>query len=491
MEIISKKTNADRLEALARDPVLFARETGFDPRPSQIRLLRSPLEQLISISSKARQVGATTTIAIWIAWSMLVKPDGWTAFVVAPNEDQGKIVLDKVYECYEATSLIKDNLKGAKKNDTLFRLSRRRNKTELLLIGDSGGKSRVGHTLKGGNGILLYEEYNEIPKVREVTSHLNPMTAWNEGGIIYNGTKAGFSGPYYDKYQFIKNQIEAGNPRYRIFNFPLREFIKRPGRAGIGVDWLKERKAEEPEHVWRREYLGLFAEAANSFFPEKDVRLAWQTFDDENITWDKSRPLVCGIDFGLRDRTAVIFAQDNIVDDRLEIVGVFTFRLPEHCKDADQPVNNYDGVVKAVCALRDRGYDPVVMYADKANKGGVYSDILKNVHGFNVEERAWQTNAAKTQALRSLANLIKSGRFLFPRNETLLFELNRYSPIEDPETGKYKFKDHNDDCISAMALMSEYLARDELPIYSAVSLGEPQLETTNGDMEPMALSFVA
>jgi hypothetical protein len=477
MEIINRPTKAEQLERIALDPVAFATETGLDytPRPSQQRMLRSPLDRLISITSKRRQIGATTTLAHWVAWSMLVKRSGWKAYVVAPNEFQSGNVLELVHSIYDQTPLIRDNLTGAKKNDTVFALRKKNTKTELLLVGDTGGKGRVGASIKDHNGILVYEEYNEIAKARDVTSHLNAMTAWG-GGIFYCGTKAGFSGPLFDKWQFISAQVEKGNPRYRVFTFPLIEFIRERHGQGISIEWLRERKSEEPEYIWRREYLGQFAEASNSFFPEDDVKRCWQTHEAERIRRDPHRTLILGIDWGLRDATALIYAQDNEVDDRLEVVDVRTYRLPEHCKEWDTPVANYDEIVNAVVTLRDRGLDPAVVYCDKNNKGGVYSDQLANVHGFNVEDRSWSTNVNKTQALRSLANLIKSQRFLFPRDERLLFELARYAPTEDPETGKYKFRDHNDDCICAMAQMSDYMRREDQPIEVSASLGAPMLD---------------
>ena len=477
MEIISKPTNAERLERIALDPVVFAREveTDFDPRPSQQTMLRSPLDRLISITSKRRQCGATTTVAHWVAWSMLVKRSGWKAYVVAPNEFQSGNVLELVYSIYEQTPLIRDNLRGCKKNDTLFALKKKSTKTELLLVGDTGGKGRVGASIKDHNGILVYEEFNEIAKARDVTSVLNAMTAWG-GGIFYCSTKAGFSGPLYDKWQFISAQVEKGNPRYRVFTFPLIEFIRERHGQGIALDWLRERKAEEPEFIWRREYLGQFAEASNSFFPEDDVTHCWQSYEAERITRDPNKTLLLGIDWGLRDATALIFAQDNEIDDRLEVVDIRTYRLPEHCKEWDTPVRNYDDIVNAVVTLRDRGLDPAVVYCDRNNKGGVYSDQLANVHRFNVEDRSWSGYVAKTQALRSLANLIKAQRFIFPRDERLLFELARYAPKQDEETGKYKYRDHNDDCICAMSQMSDYMKRESGPLEISAALGAPMLD---------------
>lgn len=414
---------------------------------------------------------------------MLVKPRGWHAYLVAPNEWVAAQDLDRIFGIYESTPLLKDNLRYAVKNSTEFRLSKRNVRTEVLLVGDSAGNARRGGTIKNYNGILVYEELDDISKSREVMSSLNAMTSWG-GGICYIGTKRGFSGAYHDKFRYVEEQISRGREGYRIFTFPLIQFVaERHNGKGISVSWLKDRKAEEPRHVWLREYCGQFAEASNTFFDEADVRNAWQTHESEGIAWDKSKRVILSIDWGMQDRTALVYAQDNVVADRLEVIELQTMRQKEFCTDGDIAIDSFDDVVKAVLNFRERGLDPTHVYCDKNNRGGIYSDRLANEHGFNVIDGSWNSNNAKTQSLRSLSNLLKAGRFLFPHDERILSELSRYSPKEDEETGKYKFTRHFCDVISAMSMMSEYMAREDQPPLFSVSLGESQLQKeTNGNL---------
>lgn len=467
-------TDAERLVRMSTDPVYFAQQAGtdFDPRPSQCRLLRAPLENLISITSKRRQIGASETMAHWVAWSLFAKPRGWKAYIVAPNEFVGNENLERIYNIFDCTPLLKDNLNHCVKNATEFRLTKLNKKVELLLVGESGGNARRGISIKNGNGLIWWEELEDVPKARDAMNSLNAATAWG-GGVFYCGTKRGFSGPFYDKYQYISRQIESGREGYAIFKFPLIEYIaERHQGKGIKLQWLRDRKAEVEEHVWKREYLGLFAEASNTWFNEDDVRAAWQTYDRDKITWKKNLRLICGIDWGMTDATAIIFAQDNPIEDRLEVVHVTTMREKKHCKDGDIPIKSFDDVVKFVCNMRDRGYDPQVIYSDKNNRGGIFSDRLVNEHGFNVVDASWNSNTVKTQCLRSLRNLIQDGRFIFPADPRILTELARFSPVEDDDTGKYRFTRHHSDVIASLAMMSEYMAREEQePIFSC-SVGQ-------------------
>lgn len=462
---------------MALDPIYFAQSvyTDFDPRPCQRKLLSDPLENQISITSKRRQVGASETLCHYVAHAMFAKKRGWKCYIIAPNEFVGQENLDRIHNIFESTPLLRDNLKHCVKNGTEFRLTKVNRRTELLLVGDSGGHARRGITIKGGQGLLWYEELEDIQKAREVMSGLNAATAWG-GGIIYIGTKRGYSGPFYDKYKYISEQVQAGVHGYAVYEFPLIEFIaERHNGKGIKVQWLKDRKAEEPRHVWLREYMGQFAEANNTFFDEQDVRNAWQTFESEAIEWDKSKRIILSIDWGMQDRTVLVYTQDNLLEDRLEVIRLETLRGKEFCEGNDIPIESFDDVIKMVCNLRDRGLDPTHVYCDKNNRGGIYSDRLANEHGFNVVDGSWNSNTAKTQSLRSLSNLLKANRFLFAHDERILSELSKYSPKEDEETGKYKFTRHHCDVISAMAMMSEYMAREDQPQVWSASLGQPMM----------------
>ncbi len=286
MQIISKPTTTDILYRWVREPVAFSREVGtdFDPVPCQCDMLRSPLDRITSITSKARQRGASETVCHFVAWCLFAKPADWKCYIVAPNQWVSEENLNRIVGIYEQTPILKDNLVGCTRNDTEFRLAQKQSKAEVLLVGESAGNARRGGTIK--RGLLWYEELGDIPKAEEVVQSLNPFADWGLGstaGILYSGTKRGHSGPFYRKYRYIEQRVAEGNPGYRIFSFPLIQFIRERHGKGISLASLRERKAEVPRHTWLNEYMAQFCDPDAECFAGEDVRRAWQTYQNENI----------------------------------------------------------------------------------------------------------------------------------------------------------------------------------------------------------------
>jgi hypothetical protein len=498
MEIVSKPTAVEVLTKMAVDSVYFAQavSTDYDPRPCQCDVLRAPLDRQVGIAAKARQTGFSETLCHWAAWALLTRPAGFKIYIIAPNEFIANENLERIYSIYESTELLRDNLRHANKTTTAFKLNKVNKRVEVLLVGSSGGDSRRGISIRAkSGGLLWFEELDDIEHSISVSSTLTAATAW-AGGTIYVGTRRGFTGPMYSKYQYIKGRADAGYENYRVWKFPLIQFIaERNNGVGIRLDWLREKKHEEPHHVWLREYCGQFAEPQGCFFDEQSIRNAWLAYEAESIQQfpfhDKGKQIVLGIDWGLNDRTVLCYAADDVLNDRLEVIHLETMRKKEHCKGKDKPIENFDAVVKLVCNLRERGLDPVAVYCDKNNKGGVFSDRLANEHHFNVIDASWNSNTVKTQCLRSLSNLLKSERFIFPQDERVLNELTRYNPEEHSETGKYVFRDkkHKDDVISAMAQMSTYMARESQPPIFSASCGESLLTEQDEPYESFAMVY--
>jgi len=390
--VINVPTKAERLQRMAQDPVIFAKEveTDFDPRPCQADLLNwiahNDSNRSVGVTRKQRQVGASTSLLHSIAHSMWAKNDGWKCYIIAPNEDIAKQDFEPIYQIFEDTKLLNPYLKGCKKDNTLFRLGYKKNAVQVLLIGSKPESKRGIRFNNSVGGVLLFEEIDEIENARKVLSTYRPAASWS-ALTFFISTPRGFSGCFYDTFQHVKREQNKGNERYKVFDFPLRQFlaIRENDYKGIGIDFLREMKKHEPHHVYTREYLGQFCEEGEGLWFANDVVTpSWQTYQRENITHDPTKTLLLGIDFGTFDRSVLTYAQDNVIEDRLEVIDILTYREKKYCKDGDTPIHNLEDLIKIICTLRDRGtYCPDYLYVDKNNRGGPIADKLENDHGFN------------------------------------------------------------------------------------------------------------
>ena len=172
--------------ARAADPVLFAKDCGFDLDPWQQDFVRSSARRVLQLA--ARQVGKTTSTAIKTFHTAVYEP-GALIVVVAPAERQSKEFIRSVRHMHRA---LEGAMPLASESVTKVEFQ---NESRILAL--PGGEE--GRTIRGlaGARLIVVDEAAQVSD--ELLAAIRPMMATNpRAEMIALTTPKGRRGWFYD-----------------------------------------------------------------------------------------------------------------------------------------------------------------------------------------------------------------------------------------------------------------------------------------------------
>lgn len=215
-----------------------------------------------------RRVGKTQIMAIKAAERMATEK-GTEIVVVSLTEDQAKLIIVFILDYLERhyKSLIS---KTAKDKPTLNRIVLR-NKSKVI----ARPVGNTGDAVRGFNAsILIIDEASRMPKL--VWEAAKPTLLTTGGEIWMCSTPFGKQGYFWEKFDEAYNK-QKPDARFKVIYKSSEEVIRdRP----ISESWkedtrikaiklLEDEKKDMSEIEYGQEYLGLFMEDLQRFFPEK------------------------------------------------------------------------------------------------------------------------------------------------------------------------------------------------------------------------------
>lgn len=276
------------------------------------------------VVSKAREVGASWLVCAWVLWKWLFAKS-WTSLLLSRNEEYVESADPK--SLFWKIMFIFDNLP---KWMIPIGFVRRTHKTALRLRHPDGRKFIVGETANRNAG-----------RGNRVTFALMDEAAFFEN---FNKVWAGLVNSTRHVAAVSSESLEIGDGFTRLAGgeiepqptlFPF-EWWECPYHLDDWLNDIKERFALEPwrfdQEVLRNARAGntnyIYSQAAN-----KEIT-PYLFFRNGN------GPLICGIDPGQRDNTALIWAQDAISDGH--------FNILESYQNTKKPAGFYGSIMNGV-----------------------------------------------------------------------------------------------------------------------------------------------
>lgn len=207
-----------------------------------------------------RQVGKTTIFAIKIAEYLMEHPRS-RIIVVSLTEDQAKLIivmtLDYLEKHYKS-EIAKGKDKPVQGKITL------KNKSYVL----SRPVGQTGDSIRGFTGdVLVIDEAARMPELAFTAAR--PVLLTTAGKIWMSSTPHGKQGFFWESFQNKNN-------RFRVFHINSEEVMEKREISGNWTEhkraeslkFLEEEKASMSQLQYGQEYLGLFLEELQQYFPD-------------------------------------------------------------------------------------------------------------------------------------------------------------------------------------------------------------------------------
>jgi len=170
--------------AMALDPVLLARQAGFEPDPWQAQVLRSTARRMLL--NCCRQSGKSTTTATLAMHTVLYEP-GSLILLLSPSLRQSQELFRKCLDVYRA--LERPIPAGA---ESALRLELENGSRIVSLPGKEG-------TIRGYSGVRLLVIDEAARVLDELYRSVRPMLAVSGGRLVALSTPWGKRGWWYDE----------------------------------------------------------------------------------------------------------------------------------------------------------------------------------------------------------------------------------------------------------------------------------------------------
>jgi hypothetical protein len=243
---------------------------------------------------KPRQIGATTLLAVFVAWKLVTEPM-FQVLVLQQNRDYAKNFLQRVRFIHRH---LPTWLRVKIFNDSRYELSFNHGKSKESELRVLSGKDAAGRSFTAD--LVIVDEHAYVPNAAEARQGCEPTLEMTGGQMVCLSSSAG---PHGDFYTVWKGAPENG---YTPIFFP---YDAHPDRDQTWYNETKERKKADPLFM-PREYPRTpeeaFKHAEGRCFPMFDPLRHSRTFADIRLT-KESGELFRGIDFGAVNAFACVW----------------------------------------------------------------------------------------------------------------------------------------------------------------------------------------
>jgi hypothetical protein len=204
------------------------------------------------VAACGRRWGKSESTAIDVALFALSNPHS-RQFIIAPTDDQTKIIMDEVSRRLHAVPGLKTEFKEVKSPfHSITFLDAQGFRPETYIAGrTAGGKGLRGHkahrVIEDEAAFIDDDVHNKV---------ISPLLLDFDGKLIKISTPNGLAGHFYES--FMKG--ESGNPRVQRFHFPS------DANPHISKAYLEEERRTKPQHVFSQEYEASFLPPEGSVF---------------------------------------------------------------------------------------------------------------------------------------------------------------------------------------------------------------------------------
>lgn len=208
-----------------------------------------------------RQVGKTTTFAIKAAKRMLEVPET-RIICVSLTEDQAQLMIVMVLS-YLETHHKREIAKGKSKPTKNIVTTRNKSRIIARPVGNTGDAVR-GFT----GDVLIVDEASRMPELMWTAA--KPTLLTTGGELWFCSTPAGKQGYFYECFinKHKRFQVWHKSSEAVIRERPITESWSEEKRAEA-IRILEEEKKDMSELQYGQEYLGLFLEELQQFFPDQ------------------------------------------------------------------------------------------------------------------------------------------------------------------------------------------------------------------------------
>ena len=214
-----------------------------------------------------RQVGKTTIMAIKAVERMIAQPE-CKIIIASLTEDQAKLIIVMMQDYLEKN--YKTYLKVKKKDKAT--------QNKIVINNHSSALARpVGNTgdaLRGFTGDVLILDENSRMNDFIMTS-AKPTLLTTGGELWICSTPAGKQGFFWECYQNLNNRFKVFHISSEevVYNRRITESWSEQRRAEV-MKFLENEKKDMSELQYGQEYLGLFLEDLQRFFPDELLKKA-------------------------------------------------------------------------------------------------------------------------------------------------------------------------------------------------------------------------
>lgn len=317
-----------------------------------------------------RRVGKTYILARK-AIDLMVKRANTPIIIISLTEDQAKIILSMALNYLKEkypSYLGKGRAKPTMKQVTLI------NKSKMIVrpVGNTGNGARGFE-----GGVLIVDEASRMPKMFWLAA--KPILLTTNGQIWIGSTPFGKEGYFWERFNEAYN-LKDPNSRFKVFYISSEEAIlNRP----ISDTWtiqqsegakriLEQERIEMSKAEYAQEYLGLFSDDVNQFYPDELIQELC-CLERMKRRGDKFAGIDCA-GFGEDKSTIEIFDKDRYDNlnqvENIILKNTYTTQLSDKILDLDK-IYDFKGI----------GVD------DGGVGFGVFSELM------NIEETKRKTEA--------------------------------------------------------------------------------------------------
>lgn len=266
----------------------------FEPYDCQLELTEALLRGDWIICLKPRQIGATTLLAVFVAWRVITMPM-FQVLVLQQNRDYAKNFLQRVRFIHRH---LPDWLRVETSSDSRYELTfdhGRGQESELRVL---SGKDAAGRSFTAD--LVIVDEHAYVPNASEARQGCEPTLETTGGQMVCLSSSAGPHGDFYDVWK------GAPDNGYMPIFFP---YDAHPNRDSAWYAKKKHQKKSDPLYMPReypRNPEEAFKHAEGRCFPMFDPLRHARTFADIQLP-KETADLFRAIDFGAVNAFACIW----------------------------------------------------------------------------------------------------------------------------------------------------------------------------------------
>lgn len=367
-----------------------------------------------------RQTGKTTAIAVEILYKCIVKPKTYVR-IYTPKQKLAERIYDNIDELIEENDFIKSHVTHKTRTKIIFDTPSRIEHSTTGLTGDQGR----GYTPSD----VYFDEASRIPD--EAFFAIEPSIMRSRGSMTMISTPYGV-GKFYDV------RVDKDSP-YKVFKvtaYDCPDYNKKD---------LERAKKENPDAIFRMEYLAEDVEETNNWFPKKLITKVKRdkTQEEEEILPEEGKTYILGVDFARMGEDSSVYA---IAEVRENVC--FVIKLVETKKT---PMTECKRMIKHL----HEEWDFYAIYIDTTPLGiGIYDELMEEE--YPVIEATMQMKG-KAEMFKQLKLLMEQDRISLPNHDkmekqliSLVYTFNAFGlSLSAPPKGFDDFPD-------ALALLAQH-----------------------------------